>query len=66
MASNNVLQRLFNIFDGDFSSAAKEERICLLEEECAQIASLDAKKAVAGGIPSLSLCQFAKLQFPKR
>ena len=61
MASNNVLQRFLNIFDGDFSSAEKEERICLLEEECAQIVSLKAKKAVAGGIPSLSLCQFAKL-----
>ena len=41
------------------------ERICLLKEKCAQIVSLEAKKPVAGQIPSLSLCHFAKLQFPK-
>ena len=57
VASNNILLQLLNIVDGDFFSEEKEERICLLKEECPQIVSLEAKKAVTGRITSLSLCQ---------
>ena len=57
MASNNVLPQLLNIVDGGFSSARKKGKDWPTYE-CAQIVSLEAKKAVAGRIPSLSSCQF--------
>ena len=64
MASNNVLQQLLNILGGSFSSAEKEQKLSLLREECTQMVYVERKKAVDGRVVSLSVCQFAKLQFP--
>lgn len=63
---NNVLQQLRNILGGSFQfSAEKEGEICLLGEECAQMVDMARKKAVDDRVASLTLCQFAKLQFQK-
>lgn len=64
MASKNVLQQLRNILNGSFSSAEREEKLSLLGDECARIVDMERKKAVDGRVRSLSVCQFARSQFP--
>ena len=64
MASNNVLKQLLNVLGGSFSFAEKEQNLSLSREECAQMIYVERKKAVDGLVFSLSVWQFAKLQFP--
>ena len=55
MASNKVLHQLLNIFDGDFSSAGKEERIGLLKNARKLLVWRRRKLSLVGFLPSLDV-----------
>ena len=65
MASNSILQELFQLLNGNVSPAESEGRISVLRAEYEEVVGLKAKNAAASAtVPSLTICQFSKLQFP--
>ena len=63
-SSRSVLQQFLDILRGSFSSQQRDKKLSLLKEHCTLMVALE-KKKVGDGCVRLTLCPFAKLQFPK-